>query len=281
MRRLAAALSLIAGLTGCSSQSPVPATLRVSAIPDQSTENVRAQHIPVMNAVCAKAGVRCEWVDIPTYQGVVEALGAGTLDLAYLGGATFVQAHERLDAIPIAIRDVDTRFSSTIVALSDSPIRRLEDLQGKSFAFGNRSSTSGHVMARYFLERAKVHPEGFFGSVENTRNHDETLARVAGGKVSAGIVNNAVGYKAMLAGGKYAGELRVIWETPPYIDYVWTVRREMPRDLRQKLLDAFLDLDRSNPADAAALAAEGAGGFLPTRAEDYAAVADALREQRP
>src|SRR5215470_15772408 len=83
-------LSVAAFVGACESQAPSPDVLRVSAIPDQAAANVRAQHLPMLEIACAKAGVRCEWIPIPTYEGVVEALGKGTIDLAYLGGATFV-----------------------------------------------------------------------------------------------------------------------------------------------------------------------------------------------
>ena len=275
-----ASLGLV--LAGCPAPTSTdPALLRVSAIPDQNPANVRAQHLPLLGIACAKASVRCEWIDIDSYQGVVDALGNGSIDVAFLGGATFVRAREEFGAIPLAIRDVDTRFSSTLVVRADSSARRLEDLRGKPFSFGNRSSTSGHVMARYFLTRAGIEPERHFSRLEYSPNHDETLARVASGSVAAGISNSAVAYGAMARGGRYAGVLRVVWETPPYIDYVWVARRDLPEGLRSRLVNAFLDLDRDVPEEADALRSEGAGGFLPPRAREHAQVAEALRQVRP
>jgi len=278
LRRLAAAFVVPLFAASCAQSVPEPTILRVSAIPDQAPENVRKQHQAVIEIVCKAAQVRCEWVDIDSYEGVVEALGAGSINMAYLGGATFVRARKRYGAIPVAIRDVDTRFSSALVVRADSPAQRLENLRGQSFSFGNQSSTSGHVMARYYLRRAGVDPERFFSEVDYSANHDETIARVANGEVAAGIVNAQVAYAAMRASGPLAGRLRVLWETPSYVDYVWVVRRELPPKLRERLLESFLDVDRDDARQAAALLNEGAGGFLPARDTDYERMTEALAQ---
>src|SRR5689334_1465233 len=217
MRLLATLLAAAALAAGCGQEGESPATLKVSAIPDQVADNVRAQHRPVLDIVCPAAGVRCEWVPIPTYEGVVQALARGDIHMAYLGGATFAQARQMAGVVPIVIRDVDTRFSSTVVVRKDSSARKLQDLRGGRFLFGNRASTSGHVMARYYLTRQAVNPETFFRSVDYSGNHDATLSGVASGVADAGVVNSAIALRALSVDGRYANTLRVLWESPAYI----------------------------------------------------------------
>jgi phosphonate transport system substrate-binding protein len=278
-RRTLAAI-VLAGIAtwACTVEEPAPQVLRVGAIPDQASEAVKAQHWPTLEIVCVVAAVRCEWVPIDTYEGVVEALGTGRIDMAYLGAVTYSEAHKRYRVIPLAIRDGDMRFSSILVVRTGSLARRLHDLEGSTFAFGNRSSTSGHIMARYFLTSEGVQPEHYFSRVDYTHNHGETLERVASGQVDAGVVNSSIALHNLGPGSQYEGRLRVIWESPAYVDYVWCVRQEIPAALRTRLTEAFLDINVERPQDAAALRAEGAHGFLPANQEDYDLVAAVIRE---
>ena len=269
--------ALLLGIGACTTETPEPSVLRVSAIPDQTPEHVREQHVPVMEAVCRTARLACEWVTIDTYEGVIEALGTGRIDLAFLGSVTYASAQARWGVLPLVIRDVDTRFSVTVVARAASSARELHDLKGATFLFGNRQSSTGHVMARYFLALEGIKPENYFARVEHTDNHDETLARVASGHAEAGVVNSVIALRALGPGGRHERELRVLWESPGYVDYVWSVRRDLPDALRQRLSDAFLDMNPEREEHASALRAQQANGFLPALAREYEAVPAAMR----
>ena len=81
-------------------------------------------------------------------------------------GLDSVRAHASHGAIALVMRDIDTRFTSVVVVRAGDPARSLRDLRGRSFTFGNRDSTSGHFMARYFLGIEAIEPERFFSRVE-------------------------------------------------------------------------------------------------------------------
>ena len=270
-------VALLLCIGACKTETPQPTVLRVSAIPDQTPEHVRGQHVPIMEEVCRDVRLSCEWVPIDTYEGVVEALGTGRIDLAFLGSVTFATAQARFGVLPLVIRDVDTRFSVTLVVRTGSTAGVLRDLKGATFVFGNRQSSTGHVMARYFLTLEGIEPESFFSRVEHTEHHDQTLARVASGQSDAGAVNSAIALRALGVGGMYEGTLRVLWESPSYVDYVWSVRPDLPQDVRQRLADGFLDMNIQRADHAAALQAHGANGFLPALAQEYEAVPAAMR----
>lgn len=273
--------SLVLVLTGCGpTPSAVdPAELRVSAIPDQSPERVREQHRALVDRVCLLAKVPCRWVPAESYESLVDAIGRGEIDLAYFGGVTFAQAQHRHGVLPLAMRDIDTSFTSLVVVRRDDPVATLQQLAGRRFAFGARSSTSGHFMLRRRLVQAGVEPERDFASVTFSGNHDATLRAVAEGQVDAGGVNATVFYRRLLAGDAVALQLRVIWQSMPYADYVWAARAALSPDLRTRLTDAFLDLSPARPADAEALRAEGAAGYVPAYAEDFDEVLRVVQSQ--
>ena len=271
---------IVIALSGCMPVvTPEPTVLRVSAIPDQSPERVLRQHEKLIELVCASIDLRCEWTPVGSYEELVARIGSSEIDLAYFGGVTFAQAYQQHAVVPVAMRDVDTRFTSVVVVRQDVAARNLDELRDRSFAFGARSSTSGHIMARYMLRKAGIEPEHHFASIVFSGSHDATLKMVASGEVEAGVLNGSLGYRAITSGDMVFRGLRVIWQSPPYTDYVWAVRKGFPESLRQRLLDAFLDIDTSTPERKAALELNGAGGFVPAYLVDYASVFSVLETQ--
>ena len=128
--------------------------LRVSAIPDEAPTELQRKFAP-LGAYLEKAlGVKVTFVPVTDYAATVEGLAAGKLDLVWYGGFTFVQARRRTgNAIPLVQREEDARFHSKFIVPTASKAQSLKDLKGMSFAFGAVSSTSGHLMPRYFLEK--------------------------------------------------------------------------------------------------------------------------------
>jgi phosphonate transport system substrate-binding protein len=232
-----------------------------------------------MERVCAALQRPCRWVPAPSYEALVERLGRGEVDVAYLGAVTFARAAARHGAMPLAMRDVDFRFSSVIVVRKDAPWRDLDGLQRRRFTFANRSSTSGHIMLRQRLGAENVVPERWFASVQYASDHDAAMRQVADGEVDAAGVNATVFYRRLAAGDRAAAALRVVWQTPPFVDYVWAARNELPEPLRRRLVDAFLDLDLSLTGDRAALQAEGANGFVPAYRDVFDEATSVLRAQ--
>jgi phosphonate transport system substrate-binding protein len=278
---LSGALCCLLMLSGCQrSEAPAPSVLRVSAIPDQLPDRVLQQHEALVREVCKKAEVTCQWIPAPSYGELVAQIGRGEVDLAFLGGVTFVQAEHRHQVVPLAMRDIDFRFVSVVVVRDGDPARNLNDLKGRKFSFGNQLSTSGHFMARTMLSRNGLDPERDFGSVTYADIHDETMRRVSAGEVDAGAVNTSIFYQRLVEGDPVARSLRILWQSPPYNDYVWAGRRDLPIALRERLTDAFLGLDAAVPEHARALAHEGAKGFVPAFAADFEDVRAVVRNQR-
>jgi len=209
---------------------------------------------------------------------VVEALAAKKIDLAWLGGFSFVQARLRTgDAIPIVQRAEDENFTSRFIAGAESDIYGLADLKGKSSAFGSPSSTSGHLMPRHFLLQAGIDPERDFKRIAFSGAHDATAAFVESGCVDARVLNASVWDR--LVGQKKVdpAKVQVVSTTPPYFDYNWTVRGDLDPTLIKKLTDAFLRLDPANPADKELLDLQRASRFIPTRPDNYQGIEAAAR----
>jgi phosphonate transport system substrate-binding protein len=202
---------------------------------------------------------------------VVEGLATNKIDMAWLGGFTFVQARQRTQggALPIVQRAEDEKFTSKFIVPIDSDAKTLADLKGRTFAFGAASSTSGSLMPRFFLLQAGIEPERDFKTVAYSGAHDATVAFVAAGRAGAGVLNASVWDKLVEAGNPNAAKVRVLATTPPYYDYNWTVRPGLDAAVTKKLTDAFLKLDAAKPADKEILALQRASRFIATKSSNY------------
>jgi len=252
--------------------------LRVSAIPDEAPTELARKFAPLGAYLEKETGLKVQFVPVTDYAGVVTALTSDKLDMAWLGGFTYVQAKERGKVIPLVQREEDTKFTSTFIASTASHANSLKDLKGKSFAFGSASSTSGHLMPRFFLQKEGIKPETFFKNVAYSGAHDATVAWVASGKVDGGALNTSVWDKLMESHKVDLTKVKVIGTTPPFYDYNWTVRGNLDPALVKKITAAFLKLDAKNPEDKNILELQRATRFVPTKPDNYRGIESAARE---
>ncbi|MCC7225570.1 MAG: putative selenate ABC transporter substrate-binding protein [Burkholderiaceae bacterium] len=277
-RAFAHAAIAISALTLSISAGAQQNTLRVSAIPDEAPTELQRKFAPLGAYLEKETGMKVSFVPVSDYAAVVESLATGKLDLAWLGGFTYVQAKLRTKdtAIPIVQRAEDAVFTSKFIT-ADPDIKSLADLKGKTFAFGAPSSTSGSLMPRYFLLQAGLNPEKDFKNVAFSGAHDATVAFVAAGKAQAGVLNTSVWDKLVETGKVDPGKVRVFATTPPYYDYNWTVRGDLDPALVKKLTDAFLKLDPNNPEQAQLMQLQRASKFIPTNKQNYAGIEEAAK----
>jgi phosphonate transport system substrate-binding protein len=245
--------------------------IRVSGIPDENPTELMRKYQPLVDHLQKQLGVKVVYVPVIDYGAAVAALGAGKVDFAWLGGFTFVQAKVMSGARPVVMRDIDREFHSVFIANTAAGINKPEELRGKSFAFGSKSSTSGHLFPRHFLSTSfRIDADkDFNGAPIYSGAHDATVKMVESGKVQAGALNIEV-WNRLVAGDKFdKTKVKVIWTTPPFTDYVWTARKDLPADTVQKFANAFLMLDAAKPEHKAVMDLQGAKKFVTANPSDF------------
>jgi phosphonate transport system substrate-binding protein len=269
-------------LVGCSlqeSQKTAITTLKMGVLPDEKKDVLLDRYEPLREHLSDSLGIPVELIIPDDYAALVQAFGNGLIDLAYFGGFTFVQAYQQFGAVPLVLRDIDTRFTSYFVTRKDHPAKELAQFKGAAFAFGSELSTSGHLMPRHFLNIQDIDAENFFQDVRYSGAHDKTVEWVRDNEVEIGAVNAQV-FRSMLADRRLKpDELRVVYETPPYTDYVWAVQSRVDEKTFLKLRDAFLFLSPDDELHLEILNKMNSGGFLPANAGSFAdlmSTADAL-----
>ena len=272
-------LALAAGFALCLSAnlSQAAEVLRVSAIPDEAPTELLRKFKPLGAYLEQQLGMKVEFTPVADYPAVVEALATDRLDLAWLGGFTFVQVRLKTgNAIPLVQREQDAQFTSKFIT-ANPDVTSLADLKGKTFAFGSVSSTSGSLMPRYFMLQDGIKPESHFSRVGYSGAHDATAAWVQAGKVDGGVLNASVWDKLVASGKVDSNKVKVFATTPTYYDYNWTVRGTLDPALAEKIKAAFLALDPSNPEHKAILDLQAASRFIETSPENYKGIEDAAR----
>ncbi|GAC1500282.1 MAG: putative selenate ABC transporter substrate-binding protein [Vulcanimicrobiaceae bacterium] len=215
--------------------------LRVAFIPDVATTAASyAEKQPLVDMLQTATG-RSVRLIIPTnYAATVEAIGNEGVDLAYFGALTYVKANARYGARPLVQRMEDRAFHSLFIAsATNDGLKSLKDLKGKTFAFGDVNSTSGHLIAIKELGEAGLNPDTDLRT-RYTGNHTATAVAVASGQVDAGALDETVYRKLVADKTLDPAKARVFYTSKPFIDYVWAVRKDLDSGLVTSIRHGFL-----------------------------------------
>jgi phosphonate transport system substrate-binding protein len=250
--------------------------LKISAIPDENPQEMLRIYTPFADYLTKEIGVPVKFTPVVDYAATVEGLAADKLDMVWYGGLTSVQASRMAKgARRIVMRKEDTEFKSQFITRKDTGVHELKDLKGKTFTFGSVSSTSGHLMPRFYLLKAGINPERDFSKFSFSGAHDATAAWVEAGRVDAGALNFLVWDKLVNTKKVDTDKVMVFWTTPPFVDYVWTVRGGLDKGIVEKISKAFLKLDYNNPDDRKLLDLHRTKGYIPAKDEQWKSVEEA------
>ncbi len=243
--------------------------IRIGMVPDAGATQVSIEEKAPLRAYLEKALGRPVELVIPTnYNATVEGLGNGSLDVAYLGGLTYVKARARHGVEPLVQREEDQKFHSVLITQADSLIKSLNDLKGKTFAFGDINSTSGHLFPYLAISEAGINVDNDL-SFRYTGSHVATIKAVEAGAANAGAADESV-FKQMVGSGKADPEkLRVFYVTPPFVDYVWAARKDLDPSTRAAIVAAFTSLKAGRPEDDKVLTILRGKRFVPADDAEY------------
>jgi len=275
LRILVGSLLVILSVASASAQD----VLRVSTIPEEAASEQIRKFTPLVKYLERRLGMKVVFRAVSDYPAAVEALVNKQIELAWLGGLTFVQADIRSGGkvIPILQREEDTRFRSVFISKTGSGITQLSHLKGKTLTFGSPSSTSGHLMPRSYLLEAGIDPEKDLAKLAYSGAHDASIAAVVSGRVDAAAVDMTVWRKFVESKRVDITQVNVFYETPSFYNYNWTIHVDMPAELRAKIERAFLELSTDTPEGKEILGLARATRFIPTKAENYKGMEKAAR----
>lgn len=254
-------------------------TLVFTAIPDEDETRLVERFTQYAKYFEGKLGVPVRYLPVKSYPAAVTAFTNNQVQFAWFGGLTGVQA--RL-AVPgsqaLAQGAEDLEFKSYFIAHASTGLTRSKDfpkgIEGKTFAFGARASTSGRLFPEHFIRQALgKDPDKAFARVGYSGDHSRTIQLVQSGAYQVGVLNHLVWEQEVKSGKVDTKAVSVIWETPTYPDYHWVARGDIDKTFGAgfvgRLQAALLGVD-----DPKLLAIFDRTRFVPAKNDDYKVIED-------
>lgn len=249
-----AALTFAAGAQAA--PNPDPQTLKVALLPDENASTIIKNNQPLKEYLEKTLGKKIELIVTTDYSSMIEAMRHGRLDLAYFGPLSYVLARQKSEIEPfVALKTKgSTTYQSVVIANSAAGISRIEDIKGKNMAYGDKASTSSHlipksVLAEKGLDVGRDYQEHFVGS------HDAVAIAVQNGHAQAGGLSRPIFESLVERKVIDSTKVKVLDYSKPFPQYPWTMRSNLKPELKAKIRAAFLDL--KEPAVLKAFKAEG------------------------
>jgi phosphonate transport system substrate-binding protein len=268
---------MVSSLFCFTAASATAETFVFTAIPDEDETKLVERFKGVADYLSQELDVEVRYIPVKSYAAAVSAFRNNQVQLAWFGGLSGVQARRLVPGSEAIAQGVeDEAFQTYFIANTSTGIEpadelsALEDnLKDKTFTFGSKGSTSGRLMPEFYIRDVfGAQPEDFFSRVGFSGNHTRTLRLVEAGTYQVGALNFQVWEKELADGNIDTDAVQVIWETPPYPDYQWTIRGDVNErfgdGFKERVTEALLNLD-----DQALLESFPRSGFIPASNDDY------------
>ncbi|GIU39803.1 putative selenate ABC transporter substrate-binding protein [Shewanella colwelliana] len=248
-------------------------TFTFTAIPDENESQLQTRFNKVARYLEQELGVDVKYVPVKSYAAAVTAFRNNQVQLAWFGGLSGVQARRLVPGSDAIAQGYEDQFfksffiahhSVELVVSSNFP-----NLNGYTFTFGSKGSTSGRLMPQFFIERNMgKQAKEIFSRIGFSGDHSRTIAQVEAGAYQIGAVNYKVWESAVEKGLVDTSKVRVIWETPAYPDYQWTVRHGVEQTFGSGF-EAKLKAALLNMKDPELLASFPRLSFVEAENQDY------------
>ena len=238
--------------------APEMAKLDFGIISTESQDNLKPKWEPFLKAMEGEIGRPVNGFFATDYAGVIEAMGAGKIQLAWYGGKSYVEAAERSDAEAFAQtvnEDGSKGYYSHLITNKENPIVGEIDLEkgngdeyvtenagDLTFAFNDPNSTSGFLVPSYYVFAEKgVNPEQAFSELIFAGSHEATAQAVANAQVDV-ATNNSESMLVLESGDPDAFEkIQIIWTSPEIPSDPLAYRNDLPDCLKAEIKDFFFN----------------------------------------
>jgi phosphonate transport system substrate-binding protein len=250
----------------------------MGVITEENAEDRAKRWDPTRDYLTKELGVPIKWREATDYAGVIEALKAKKIELAWFGPASFSRAWLVTDgqAVPLAA-EIDKNggfgYFGVIIVKKDSPYKSIEDLKGTRFGFADPNSTSGYQAPNFFLGEAGYKPDTYFGSTAFSGSHENSVKMLYEDNFDAVATwwtndqksnMSRMENKGMIPKGQY----RIIWKSPRLPSDPFTVPAWLPKQMQEDIKSALLAMPYKDPGAFKALMG-GSMRFREVDLDDY------------
>ena len=277
-------LATITATTACSGGDEDSPVLTIGGIPDQDIALLTRRFETVSNYLSEQLDLEVRYIPSVSYAALVTAFEQGDIQLGWFGSLTGVQARAAAPGSQAIVqRARDASFHSVFIAGPGVEANDLQGLEGLTFTFGSESSSSGHLMPRYYMVEEGVDPDADLSGVPGySGSHDKTWQLVETGSYQAGALSEAVWESAVEDGRVDTSRVRAFYTTPPYHNYNWSVHADADATFgdgfTQRVQEVLIGLDPSVDLEGEILDLFNAEAFVETNNENYGAIEKIARD---
>jgi len=264
-------------------------TVRFGVLSSENEKDRRIQYSKFSDYLKRELGVETKIYTASSYAGVIQALAAGQIEFAFLGSSAYAAAWEETKGgvEPVLARieeDGSSGYYSVVTARCDSPYKSIEDLKGKTLAFADPNSTSGYQVPYFHLRKQGFVPEKFFGRTPFSGSHETGVLGLVNGQYDAAATyindtERGIPQRMVDRGMIPANTVCVIWTSPEITNGPFTVRKNLPAELKSKVTELVYDLPTKD-REAFEGFAPGSKGFIRVDHDRYDWVIEMNRDIR-
>ena len=292
MKKLIAALLTSAALAAPALAQDQVTEFRIGILGGENAQDRMTSNECVRAYVEELLGVETKLFTPADYDGVIQGLLGGTIDMAWLGASGYAKTYltdpEAVE--PVLVKtNLDGSFSyhSVGFARKDSGITSLADMKGKKFGFGDPNSTSGYLIPSIEIPEeigATMEDGVYFDEVVFTGGHEQTIVAVVNGDVDAGVTwadgqgawedgyNSGALRKAADSGIVDMNDIVEIWKSKPIPEGPIVLRKALPADVKEKVTAFLSGLHAKDEQCAYNMAAGETAGFAPIGHDAYESI---------
>ncbi len=298
MKKLIAAALATTALTGAAlAQNADVSEFRIGILGGENAQDRMNSYECLRSYTEERLGVPAKLFAPADYNGVIQGLLGGTLDMAWMGAssyaAVYLQDPEAVEPVLVKINlDGSYGYHSIGFARKDAGINSLEDMQGKVFGFGDPNSTSGYLIPSIEIPQttgATMESGDYFGEVKFTGGHEQTIVAVNNGDVAGGVTwadgqgnwedgyNSGALRKAVDAGLVDMNDLVEIWRSKPIPEGPVVLRKDLPEEVKATMTQLVDELHEMDADCAYGVAAGESLGFDPIAHDAYVSIVEARK----
>lgn len=239
-------MCLIMGMnTPATAADPDPDLLKIALLPDENASELIKRNQPLKDYLERTLGKEVELIVTTDYSSMIEAMRFGRIDLGYFGPLSYVMAKSKSEIEPFAAMVVDGKptYRSIIIANADSGVESFADIRGRKMAYGDRASTSSHLIPKTVLLESAGLVAGEDYEAHFVGTHDSVAVNVANGNADAGGLSEVIFEHVMDRGLIDRNKVRVLGHSGEFPQYPWAMRSNLNPELKKKIQDAFTAID--------------------------------------
>jgi ABC-type phosphate/phosphonate transport system substrate-binding protein len=240
------------------------------------------------------AGPPIDYVLYSNYDRQVQALLAGHIDVGWNTNLAWAKVRHRTGGTcrVLAMRDVDTAFTTVLAARTDGRIRSPADLRGRRVALGSADSAQAAILPLHYLQQAGLDPQRACQALRfdlDVGKHGDTgtselevLRALHEDRVDAGFLGEATWQAQLARGAVDAGRVRPVWTSPAYCLCNFTVLAGFPEELGRRWTASLLAMRYEDPCWRPLMEMEGLRRWVaadPATLEGYGVLLEAIERQ--